>query len=96
MAANKYQWAKLKGKSYAKDISNFIKLCTVCHFKYDKGYMKPDLKPTRDHFKYISLRASKTIQKYLDELCKENGENKSKLITRLITEAHANMKKTKK
>ncbi len=88
-----FHWAKLKDKPYEKNIDNFIKLCAMCHKNYDGGYSRMNLKPTRDHFKYISLRASKTIQKYLDELCIENGENKSKLITRLITEAHANLKK---
>lgn len=87
-----FHWAKLRDKPYAKDINNFIKLCGMCHKNYDNGTFKMNLKPTRDHYKYISLRASKTIQKYLDELCQENGENKSKLITRLITEAHANSK----
>ena len=91
-----FYWAKLKDKPYDTDINNFIKLCGICHQNYDRGTLKMDLKPTRDHYKYISLRASKTIQKYLNELCIESGENKSKVITRLITEAYTNLKKPQK
>lgn len=31
----KYDWALIKGKKYAKKISNFMMLCRSCHTKYD-------------------------------------------------------------
>lgn len=32
----KYEWALLKGKSYERNIENFIPLCKSCHRKYDQ------------------------------------------------------------
>lgn len=37
---DKYEWALIKGKHYAKDRNLFIKLCTFCHRKYD---WRPDV-----------------------------------------------------
>lgn len=31
----RYEWAKIHGKNYAYDISNYIQLCPSCHRKYD-------------------------------------------------------------
>lgn len=30
-----YEWAKIKGKSYAKIISHYQMMCRKCHTKYD-------------------------------------------------------------
>jgi hypothetical protein len=38
-ASTKYNWAKLKGVSYDKDIDCYVQLCASCHIKYDRwGY----------------------------------------------------------
>ena len=91
----KFDWALLHGKNYERNIDNFIKLCKRCHLAYDKCGEIMDLKPTKATHKYIAIRASKTIQKYLDELCEHHDEYKSKLITRLIIEAHSKLKEEK-
>jgi hypothetical protein len=33
--SNNYTWAKIHGKTYKKDINNFIMLCRSCHTVYD-------------------------------------------------------------
>ena len=43
----------------------------------------------------ITVRTTKSIESYIEELCKDSGESKTNLIKRLIIEAYINLKKVK-
>lgn len=47
--AKKYEWANIS-KSYKRDISDWIKLCTACHHAYD-GHGLKNLQARKRHAK---------------------------------------------
>ena len=84
----KFYWGKLRDKEYEKKVSNFVQLCNNCHVLYDNYGWNMNLEPTKKMLSPLTFRPTKIVSEYLEALCIEFGENRSRMIMRLVIEEY--------